>query len=296
MPYRFHFAAVLRWFALAAPMFLQAQLPEAAELQLALANASATFARTVPSLTATERLNQHGRRGEMQFGKKTRKNELRDVSFTLPEEFQTHEVVSAYRFGTKPGSTGFHEIRAITMIDGKPPVDANPRHAMTLGLQRPDDGAKKELLENLEQDRLVGAAADFGPMLLLFTESGQRGYRFKVLGAERLGRDPAYVLGYRQVSGPGAVAEFREREEVLHAAQGKIWFRQSDLLPLRITFEADEVVAPKFILRNEADITYRPTPYGLAPELVLHRQYLNQDLLVENRFTYSAYNGMSIIP
>ncbi len=270
--------------------------PETGELLAALSNAAATFSRTVPSLRATERLVQHGRTGEMEFSGRGRNNELRGVSLTLPEEFQSHEIVSAYSFGSRAGGGGFHEIRRVLTLDGKKPEPGEVRHAMTMGLTRAEDGAKKEILEELEQSRLVGAAADFGPMLLLFTESGQRNYRFKAAGADKVGKEPAWILGYQQASGPGAVAEFRDRGEILHAARGRIWFRQSDLLPFRITFEADEMVAPKFLLRNEADITYQPTPFGLAPQLILHRQFLNRDLLVENRFSYDAYTVRGIIP
>ena len=288
---------------------LEAQAPDQAELLRALANTAATFARTVPYLTATEHLSQHGRRGKMQFAKLVKDRngktkELKDVSIELPEEFQSHEVVSAYSFGSLPGLSGFHEIRKTITVDGDPPEQGEIRHALTLGLQRPDDGKRKELLENLEQNQLQGSVTDFGPMLLLFSESGQRNYRFRTgtlagnerIGKDRIGKEQAFVLHYRQTAGPGVVTEFRDREEVLHPAQGRIWFRQSDLLPLRITFEADEIIAPKYILRNEADITYRPTPFGLAPELILHRQFLNQDLLVENRFQYEAYNGRGIDP
>jgi hypothetical protein len=43
-------------------------------------------------------------------------------------------------------------------------------------------------------------------------------------------------------------------------------------------------------------VIYCPTPFGLAPSTVLHRQYLNEDLLVENSFRYSAYNGKAWLP
>ena len=43
-----------------------------------------------------------------------------------------------------------------------------------------------------------------------------------------------------------------------------------------------------YILRNEAEVNYTPTRFGLAPSTVIHRQFLNQDLLVENRFSIPA--------
>jgi hypothetical protein len=57
-----------------------------------------------------------------------------------------------------------------------------------------------------------------------------------------------------------------------------------------------EKLTSKYTLRNEAEIDYQPTPYGMAPATVLHRQLLNRDLLVENRFRYTDYHGRTFLP
>src|SRR5580700_6991461 len=61
----------------------------------ALARTAATFADTAPGLTAQETLDQRGRRG---FVKTLRgkKDEIKNLDVTLPQEFNTHHVVSSY--------------------------------------------------------------------------------------------------------------------------------------------------------------------------------------------------------
>lgn len=262
----------------------------------ALARTAGLFARTVPSLGAREILEQHGRRGDMQVLKRGKNNEPKEVSFQLPEIFEDHEVVSDYSLGPIPGVGGFHEIRKTVTIDKQLPAeDVKPRHSMTLGADE-DGDTRKKLLEGLELDRLAGAATDFGPLLLLFTEARQRDTRFTPGGTRSFGGTSFRILKYRQTAGTGSLAEFRNSREVKHMPEGEIWFREHDLLPLRITLNTEEPVASRYILRNEAEVEYVPTQFGLAPQAVTHRQFLNEQLLVENQFHYSGYRGIAIQP
>lgn len=277
---------------------LLAQQPELQDLLDALDRTASFFARTAPSLGARETLTQRARRANMQVLRRDRHHEIKEIAFTLPETFESHEVVSDYSMGTPAGGAGFHEIRRILEFDRMPPGDATTpvRHAMTLALDDADDEVKKKILEELELDRLEGAATDFGPILLLFSSARQRDTRFSSGGRRALPSGPALVINYRQTAGRGALTEFRNRRETKHMPEGQIWLREDDLLPLRITLSTEEIITPKYLLRNEAEIEYIPTPFGLAPHFVTHRQYVNQDLLVENRFSYSHYRGLAIIP
>ena len=226
---------------------------------------------------------------------------MKRITFTIPEEFQTHEVVSDYSFAAVGDSPGFDEVRAILTVD-KLPVDAaaNTRHALTMaqadGTDSPDDLTKKRLLEDLEQTQLQGSVVDFGPILLVFTTARQRDFEFRPAGRKSLPSGPVFLLNYRHVSGPTAVTEFRERTETRHPCSGQIWLREQDLVPRRITVITEEILTTKYTVRNEAEIDYRPTPFGLAPATVVHRQYLNQDLLVENQFVYTDYHGRTFLP
>lgn len=272
------------------------QQPDIPELLDALGRSAAIFARSVPGLAAQETLRQKGRRGNMQILKKGRKEQLKNVAFTIPDEFQTHEVISNYSFGVAGGASGFHEIRKVVTIDKAPVPVANLRHSLTLGATSADDETKKMLLEDLEQTQLQGSVVDFGPMLLLFTKQKQFDFEFRSGGRKDTIPEAVFVLNYRQLSGSNAVTEFRDRSETKHPLSGQIWLRESDLIPTRITVRTEEILTTKYTLSNEAEIDYQPTPYGLAPAMVVHRQYLNQDLLVENQFRYTDYHGRPFVP
>jgi hypothetical protein len=284
---------------LAAPTLL-AQQPELHELLEALSHTAEMFRRTAPNLGAREVLDQRGRRSDMEVIKRGRHNEVKEVSFSVPEIFELHHVVSDYTLGSPTPGAGFHELRKTISIDGVLTLDApaggTTRHALTLGPTSLDDETRRKLLENLQVDRLQGAATDFGPILLLFTTARQPDLSFTLAGEELLSGMPFWIVHYRQTSGAGTLTEFRNSRETKHLAEGRIWLRQADLLPLRITLDSEEYVTPKYLFRNHAEIDYHPTPFGLAPQTVVHRQFLNQELLVENRFTYSGYRGQEIIP
>ncbi len=270
-----------------------AQPASKTELLEALGNTAATFSRTAPGLGASELLVQRGRVASLDVLKGSAR-EIKKMEVHLPEQFASHRVASSWGLSA---AGPVHEVRTVRTIDYTP-VDAarTARHAMTLGLQEPDDATKKKLLEDLEGGTLQGAVADFVPMMLLFTEGRQINYTFSYAGPNKIDAEPMLVLRYKQVAGDQAFTEFRDRSEKRHPAEGDIWFRQSDLLPLRITLSAEEVLSVRYILRNEAEVNYTPTKFGLAPSTVIHRQFLNQDLLVENTFSYSDYTGPVAIP
>lgn len=229
--------------------------------------------------------------------KRGRHHEIKEAVFTIPPDFQTHEVVSDYSLASIGDPPSFHEVRHTLTIDAVSADDAAPtRHTMTLGITAPDDETKKDLLEQLERGQLQGAAVDFAPMLLLFKASRQSEYTFKSTGRHTIDSESIFVVKYRQLAGDAGLTDFRERSATKQPFEGEIWLRESDLVPARITLETEELLSPKYTLRNEAEIRYRASPFGLVPATVVHRQYLNQDLLVENQFRYSDYNGKPLIP
>lgn len=272
------------WLVAASPSWC-GQAPSRDQLLEALNHAAETFARTAPGLGARELLSQRGRRMSFIKGK----SELRD-QFVLADDFEKHEVDSAWHL-TESGA--LHEVREIRLIDAAPPDAGEVRHTLTLGGNAPET---KILLEDLEHGRLEGAATDFVPILLLFETARQPNYEFGPPGRHKLGKTAAWVLHYRQIAGDDTFTEFRDRSEVRRPAEGEIWFRQSDLLPVRVTMAIEEVLSVRYILLNEARVDYTPSPFGLAPAIVLHRQYLNRDLVTENRFRYTDLTGRPIQP
>jgi hypothetical protein len=269
------------------------------ELLEALGSAAATFSRTAPGLGASELLVQRGRVASVDVLKGSFSpasgREIKKMKVRLPEQYASHRVSSAWGLSA---AGPIHEVRTIRTLDDNP-VEATraARHALTLGLQTPDDDTKKKLLEDLEDGTLQGAVADFVPLMLLFTEGRQARITRSVMpGQNKIDGEPMLVLRYKQVAGDEAFTEFRDRSGKRYPAEGDIWFRQSGLLPLRITLSTEEVLSVRYILRNEAEVSYAPRKFGLAPATVIHRQFLNQDLLVENKFTYSDYTGPVAIP
>ncbi len=266
---------------------LWAQTADIGESLDALARTAANFAASAPGLIAEETLDQRGRRGFLDVIKGTTANP-RTIDIRLPEDFRLHHVVSSYGFAQMGEGHVLHELRKIVTIDGETISDAGEaRHAMTIGILSPDDRTKRELLENFEHEQLEGAVTDFGQLILLFGKRSQSDYEFSLRGSrypER--RTGASILAYRQISGAQGLTVFSQRTEDRQKTEGQIWFRERDLLPLRITMNTERLVSKKDAVRTAATVDYVPGPFGLVPASVNQKQFLNADLLVENDLHY----------
>jgi hypothetical protein len=266
--------------------------PDLAECLEALDRTASNFAAGAPGLMSEETLDQHGRRGfiEIMRGKK---DEIKDLDFTLPEDFHDHRVISNYGLAEVGRARVLHEIRTIMTIDGKALEDpGEAQHVLTEGLQSKDDDTKRQLLENLDRNQLEGAVTDFGQLILLFSKRYQNDYRFSVNRdrRQRLGGEPVTVLTFKQISGLQGLTFFKDTSEVLEPATGQIWLRTRDLVPVRIIFDTEELVSKKFTIRTEATVDYTPSPVGLVPHSVKHKQFLNSDLMVENDLRYGEFH------
>lgn len=243
-----------------------------------------------------ETLDQRGRRGfiEILTGKK---NEVKDLDFTLPEDFHSHHVVSSYGLAEIGDARVLHEVRAIVNMDGQPVGDSGEvTEALT----------KRKLLENLEHNQLEGAVTDFGQLILLFEKRHHYDYRFAATGRQqRIGDESVVVIRYRQVSGSQGLTFFqdttkeatKDTSEEHEPAAGEIWFRLRDLVPIRITIHTEEFVSKKFTIRTEATVDYASSPLGLVPAGVTHKQFLNSALMVENDLHYGEFHrAESMVP
>jgi hypothetical protein len=256
----------------------------------ALARTAATFAATAPGLMAEETLDQRGRRGFVEI-LRGKKDEVRNLEIKLPPEFRSHKVVSSYGLAEMGEGHVLHEIRTIVTMDGEALRTAGEaRHALTIGLKSADDRVKRKLLEDLEQDQLEGAITDFGQLILLFSARYQTDYDFTAAAGRHLGAEPVVVLGYRQISGEHGLTFFKERTADRQSATGQIWLREKDLLPVRITINTEETMSKKFTIRTEATVDYIPSQVGLVPGSVIHKQFLNADLMVENDLHYADFH------
>jgi hypothetical protein len=274
-----------------AALVLRAQVPpDPAEYLDAIARTAATFAATAPRLMAEETLKQRGRRSFVEVLRDAKKDEIRNLEIQLPEDFSVHEVVSSWGFAAFGEAQVLHEIRKIETMDGEAVSDATEaRHAMTIGLQSPDDRTKRELLEDFENNALEGAVTDFGQVILLFEKRRQKDYDFTWAGERHLGNQSAAVIRYRQVSGHDGLTVFKETTAQRQPTEGEVWLRTSDLLPLRITINTVETLSKKYRIRTEATVDYTPSRFGLVPLSVTHKQFLNSALMVENDLHYAAF-------
>jgi hypothetical protein len=160
---------------------------------------------------------------------------------------------------------------------------------MTLGTRSADDDTKRRLLENLDQEQLEGAVTDFGQLILLFTPRRQSDYEFTPADAQTLDGEAVAVVRYRQIKGDQGLTFFQERTADRQPAAGEIWLRAKDWLPVRITLKSEEMTAKKYAIRTEAAVDYQPSRFGLVPRRVIHRQFLNTSLMIENDLHYTNF-------
>jgi hypothetical protein len=272
-------------------LLLHAQDPPALDEYLdALARTAATFAASAPGLMAEETLDQHGRRGFVEI-LKGKKDEIKDLEIKLPEDFRTHQVISSYALAEIGQSHALHEIRTVITMDGRRMrMAGDARRVLTTGLRSPDERTRRKLLEDLAHDQLEGAVTDFGQLILLFTKRLQKDYAFSLTGQQRFGEEQAVVLGYRQISGAQGLTFFKERTAERQPASGQIWLRQKDLLAVRIMLNTEERTSKELAIRTQATVDYIPSQFGLVPEHVVHRQFLNSSLMVENDLRYADFH------
>jgi len=75
---------------------------------------------------------------------------------------------------------------------------------------------------------------------------------------------------------------------------GRIWVRQSDRVPLRIS-ATTEHAEEKHTIRDDATIDYVLSSFGcVTPASVVHRHYVDESMLTENLYTYGPFRVFSI--
>lgn len=256
--------------------------PDLGEALARIAQQADAFRRVAPGVSAEETLNQ-----------RSRPPDTRDPQIvTAP--FQTREVISQYGFAALHAAPlALHEFRKVISVDGRRVTTAEKaRHAMILGLHSDSDRQKKAFLEDFEKHGLHGAVTDFGQLLLLFGARRQQDFDFHFAAPQQSGADPVFVLGYKQVAGPESLTVFRGNSAERQSLEGEIWLRQSDYLPLRITMVSSKPFE-KATIRDEAAVDYAPGQFGaVLPVSVVHRNYLDKELLSENIFHYSAFRKL----
>ncbi len=201
----------------------------------------------------------------------------------------TREIVSWYGFGAlRSAPESIHEFRQIVSIDGKPARHGASWDEFRRILITRDDDEKRRLIEEFDAAALGDAPADFGQIVLLFTNRHIDDYTFTDQGTGRVGADEVNIFRYLQNAGKQALHlndGGRPREVPL---SGMVYLRAGDNVPLRVTMASER--GGKISVRDEAEVDYlSPSPGVLEPASLLHRRFINGQLQVEDRAEYSDW-------
>lgn len=240
------------------------------------------FAGTAPQMIATETLHQ---RALPRTGRRFQ------IGNTAPGRMQEREIVSEYSFSSlRKTPAAIREFRQIVSVDGKQVSSPETaRQTLAAGLKSDDDRRRKQMLETFEKYGLVGAASDFGQVLLLFSRRRLENYDFKLTGSSRLGADAVLTLEFRQKAGPESLTIFERGKTLRQTLQGQCWVRQSDFVPVRVVLITSRTEG-KTTTREEATVDYAVSSHGVVlPAAVVHRETVNGALTAENTFQYSPF-------
>jgi len=250
------------------------------------------FARDARQVTAQEVLTQRALLAEPRVKLRAGATAVADRG----PHWQIHEIVSEYGFSTFRGNPGaIHEFRQVVSVDGREVASPEQARAhLAKGIASQDDGLKQQMLRDFQHYGLLGGAYDFGQLILLFTRGALANYQFIPKGEAWVGADRVLVCDFRQGGGNQALTVFEGKKTVRVPLSGTIWFRRGDWLPLRISL-VTERVEKKFTLRDEATVDYvAGRSGGVVPASILHRQFVNDEIVVQDHFAYSSFRRFSV--
>jgi len=255
-----------------------------------LAEEAEAFRNAAPTVVAEETLKQRAAKKQSRL-----RPRIGAAATRAPEvKYQTREVVSEYSYSALRESPNMlHEFRQVLSVDGKPvTAREKARQTLAMGMRSADDRLKKRMLEEFEKHGLVGAATDFGQVILLFEKRRQSGYEFEFAGKSRIGAESVAGFSFRQTEGEG-VTIIEGRNLIRRPLLGEIWVREEDNLPLRVRLVAVREQGGQ-VIRDEATVDYVLSQHGfLTPAAVTHRQIAGGQTVVENSFQYAPFRKFS---
>lgn len=203
------------------------------------------------------------------------------------------QIVSEYSVGTikDSASRNLTELRQVFSVDGRKVQSvASARHALSLGIQSPDDRVRKRMLEDFARYGLVDIATDYGIFLLAFSRRAQEFLSVVPGGEERVGPDQAWALNWTQTGEAPGVLEFIGNQAAHRKLSGRILVRKSDGLPLRIQAWSEHSQPGGRRIRDDATVDYVLSAHGfLTPASVLHRHQIDGVVITENLYRYEPF-------
>jgi hypothetical protein len=257
------------------------------------------FRRLAPEVLGQEALHQKSQKPPSRF-----RPRVGDAARKPPAPvWQERVLVSEYGFTKFSGDEDtLHELRQVISVDGKPVKDAkNAEETLARIITMKDAERQQQLLKEFEKFGLLGAATDFGQLILLFTPRNIERFEFSERGggaSQMLGSERALVFAFSQLDGPEALTIFPARPDVSKAeaapmrvrAEGEVWVREDNLLPLRITLFARRGEGAAEV-REEASVDYALSRFGaLLPSATHHRELRANQPVSENTFVYADFH------
>ena len=264
-----------------------AQQNEIPRMTARIAEEAEVFARSARAVLSEEKLAQRTRKPVSRFHPRVGASAMQAPK----EEFLTREIVSEYGYSSfKDSPAALHEFRTVISVDGKKVLAVEKaRRTLTLGMRSTDDGTKKQMLRDFEKHGLVGAATDFGQLILLFTKRRLADYQFVAAGQDRIGADTAAVLAFKQKAGQESLTIFAGNTALRSELQGSVWVRTPDYLPLRIRLQSSRKDGA-LVIHTEVTVDYAMSAYGcILPASVVHRDTVSGKLITENVFYYAPF-------
>lgn len=254
---------------------------------LRLSEEAEAFARIAPEVIGQEVYRQKADKGRRRL-----RLGAAPPSGTPPQlSFHLREITSEYGFAMLKDSTGgLHEFRRVVSVDGRSVESAGEaRRRLSLALTAAGDRDRRRLLRDFERFGLDGAVTDFGQVILLFARRRLADYEFQPGESGRIGPDKAHAIAFRQSGGAQTFTIFDRGQSVHQPLEGRIWVREPDFLPLRIELKTARKQNNRAVLET-AVIDYAMSAHGaLLPASVLHRQYLDGQMVVENALQYDSF-------
>jgi hypothetical protein len=245
------------------------------------------FAREAPLMLSEETLHQKALRSNGRFRPRVGADALKPV----PLVYQERLLVSEYGFApVKEAGGALREMRRVVSVDDKKIESVEKaRQTLTFGLKSDDERARKKLIQDFEKHGLIGAAVDFGQILLEFRRRNLGKFDFTMKGQTRSGPDDVQIIGFRQKEGPGELTIYQGNSANRVELTGEIWVRVKDLLPVRVILKTEQKNNGTVTIHTAA-VDYDQTPFGpLAPVAVRHQEVVNRVLKTENRYEYKPF-------
>jgi hypothetical protein len=253
---------------------------------------SAVFQQSIVKALSQETLEQHSWMPPSRF-----KPRIGQTAAAVPKpRLQTRVIVSEYSVGAlkESGSHDLVEFRQVVSVDGVAiRSQASARHALSMGLQSPDDRVRKRMLEDFAKNGLVDIATDYALVLLAFSKRGTADMQFGEEPERQIGADTARCLTWKQLTATGGELQFHGRQFTRIPLAGRLLVRKSDFLPIQVEVWA-ESLDNKRKIRDEATVAYRMSDHGfLVPAWVVHRHLIDGAVLTENHYRYEPFKLFS---